>query len=119
MAPQGFQLICWASMLYYNMNKYKYLLVPSITLTQAELDHRLDVIMELGIPLSNIKIQPNTQQNIPPDLYQSRLEQWRFKVLGAYVGTNEYIKNSLNSKIEGMKNLADILLKFPSEIYYS
>ena len=57
---------------------------------------------------------PNTQQNISPELYQSRSEQWGFKVLGAYVGTKEYIKNSLDSKMEVIKNLADTLLKYPN-----
>ena len=97
-----------------NMNKCKYLLAPSITLTEAELVHRLDVIMELGIPMSNNKIHSNTQQNIPMELYQSRLKQWGFKVLGAYVGTKEYIKISLNSKMEVIKRVADILLKYPN-----
>ena len=46
--------------------------------------------MELGFPMSNIKIHPDTQQGISPDLYQSRLEQWGCKVLGAYIGSKEY-----------------------------
>ena len=90
-----------------NMNKCKYLLAPSVILNEAELNRRLD---GLGIPMSNIKIHPNTQQNISPELYQSRLEQWGCKVFGAYVGTKECIKNSLDSKMEVIKNLADILL---------
>ena len=62
--------------------------------------------------MSNIKIHSNTQQNISPELYLSRSEQWGCKVLGAYVGTKEYIKNSLDSKMEVIKNVADTLIKY-------
>jgi len=53
-----------------NMNKCKYLLAPSVILDEIELNCRLHIIMELGFPMSNIKIHPDTQQGISPDLYQ-------------------------------------------------
>ena len=76
--------------------------------------HRLDVITQLGIPISNVKVHPNNQQNISLELYNSRLNQWGFKVLGAYVGTTEYIENSLNTKMHNINEVADILLKYPN-----
>ena len=96
------------------MSKCKYLLAPSVTLDETELNRRLHIIMELGFPMSNIKIHPDTQQGISPDLYQSRLEQWGCEVLGAYIDSKEYIKNSLDSKMKGIKSVADDLLKYPN-----
>ena len=49
-----------------------------------------------------------------PELYQSRLEQWGCKVLGAYIGSKEYIKNSLDGEMKGIKSVADDLLKYPN-----
>ena len=97
-----------------NMSKCKYLLAPSVTLDETELNRRLHIIMELGFPMSNIKIHPDTQQGISPDLYQSRLEQWGCKVLGAYIGSKEYIKNSLDNKMKGIQSVADDLVKYPN-----
>ena len=97
-----------------NMQKCTYLMASSNTFTENELAHRLDVITQLGIPISNVKVHPNNQQNISSELYNSRLNQWGFKVLGAYVGTTEYIENSLNTKMHNINEVADILLKYPN-----
>ena len=96
------------------MNKCKYLLAPSVTLDESELNRRLDIIMQLGFPRSNIKIHPDTQQGISPELYQSRSEKWGCKVLGAFIGSKDYIKNSLNTKMKEIKNVADVLLNYPN-----
>ena len=45
---------------------------------------------------------------------QIRSEQWGCKVLGAYVGTKDYVKKSLDSKMEVIKNVADTLIKYPN-----
>ena len=41
-------------------------------------------------------------------------------MLGAYVGTKEYVKKSLDSKMEVIKNVADTLIKYPNSqaMYY-
>ena len=91
------------------MDKCTYLMASSNTFTENELARRLDVITQLGIPISNVKVHPNNQQNIPLELYNSRLEQWGFKVLGAYVGTTEFIKNSLNTKMDNINEVADCI----------
>ena len=70
--------------------------------------------MQLGFPRSNIKIHPDTQQGISRELYQLRSEQWGCKVLGAFIGSKEYIKNSLHSKMKGIKSVADLLLNYPN-----
>ena len=70
--------------------------------------------MQLGFPRSNIKIHPDTQQGISRELYQLRSEQWGCKVLGAFIGSKEYIKNSLHSKMKGIKSIADLLLNYPN-----
>ena len=77
-----------------NMNKCKYLMAPSVILDEPELNRRLDIIVQLGFPISNIKIHPDTQPGISRQLYQSRSEQWGCKVLGAFIGSKEFIKNS-------------------------
>ena len=48
-----------------NMQKCTYLMAPSNTFTENELAQRLDIITQLGIPISNVKVHPNNQQNIP------------------------------------------------------
>jgi len=63
-----------------NMDKCTYLLAPAVTLDENELNRRLDIIMQLGFPRSNIKIHPDTQQGISRELYQLRSEQWGCKV---------------------------------------
>ena len=52
-----------------NMDKCTYFLASSVTLDQNELNRRLDIIMQLGFPRSNIKIHPDTQQGISRELY--------------------------------------------------
>ena len=96
------------------MDKCTYLLASSVTLDQNELNRRLDIIMQLGFPRSNIKIHPDTQQGISRELYQLRSEQWGCKVLGAFIGSKEYTKNSLQSKMKGIKSIADLLLNYPN-----
>lgn len=74
-------------------HNYNYI---SAYITDAELERKLQTIMELGIPVSNIKIHPNYQEGICPELIRSRQHESSFKVLGAFVGTEDYVKNSLN-----------------------
>ena len=97
-----------------NMDKCTYLLAPAVTLDENELNRRLDIIMQLGFPRSSIKIHPDTQQGISRELYQRRSEQWGCKVLGAFIGSKEFIKNSLQVKMKGIKSVADLLLNYPN-----
>ena len=85
-----------------------------VSLDHSELNRRLDVIMQLGFLRSNIKIHPNTQQDISRELYQSRSEQWGCKVLGAFIGSSEFIKNSLSNKMKAINSVANLLLKYPN-----
>ena len=89
-------------------------MAPSVILDETELNRRLDIIVQLGFPISNIKIHPDTQPGISRQLYKSRSETWGCKVLGAFIGTKEFIKNSLSIKINEIKSLSDDLLKYPN-----
>ena len=97
-----------------NMHKCVYLFAADVSLDHSELNRRLDVIMQLGFLRSNIKIHPNTQQDISRELYQSRSEQWGCKVLGAFIGSSEFIKNSLSNKMKAINSVANLLLKYPN-----
>ena len=96
------------------MKKCVYLFASDVILDQIELDRRLDVLLQFGFLRSNIKIHPNTQQDISRELHQSRSENWGCKVLGAFIGSSEFIKNSLSNKMKAINSVANIMLNYPN-----
>ena len=98
-----------------NMKKCTYLMAPTVNaLTDEELDQRLAVLTALGLPLENIKIHPDCQPESPPEVLAKRRVEWGFKILGAFVGTDEYVLASLRPKMEGLRNLSQTLLRYPN-----
>ena len=81
-------------------------------LTDDELGQRLAVLTALGLPLENIKIHPDCQPQSPPDLVAKRRVEWGIKILGAFVGTDEYVLTSLRPKMESLRKLSQTLLHY-------
>ena len=68
-------------------------------------------IVDLGVPACNIKIHPSCQIG---SIHESfRRDNWGFKVLGAFIGTDEYVKRSLNKKVRSLDSTVETLLQFP------
>ena len=96
-----------------NMKKCIYLMAPTAkALTDDELGQRLAVLTALGLPLENIKIHPDCQPQSPPDLVAKRRVEWGIKILGAFVGTDEYVLTSLRPKMESLRKLSQTLLRY-------
>ena len=71
-----------------NMDKSIYLIAPcDRPLSDDELDVKVQKIVDLGVPACNIKIHPSCQIG---SIHESfRRDNWGFKVLGAFIGTDE------------------------------
>ena len=96
-----------------NMKKCIYLMAPTgKALTDDELNQKLGILTALGLPLENIKIHPDCQPQSPMDLLAKRRVEWGFKILGAFVGTDEYVVASLRPKMDSLRELSQILLRY-------
>lgn len=47
--------------------------------------------MSLGIPIENIEIRPDCQPHASSRMVSKRRIEWGFKILGAFVGADEYV----------------------------
>ena len=98
-----------------NMKKCVYLMAPSDhSLSDDELNDRVQLLMSLGLSASNIKIHPDCQRDVSCVVRDRRAAEWGFKVLGAFVGTDEFVVNALKQKSEALKELTDVMLRYPN-----
>ena len=47
-------------------------------------------------------------------LVNKRKAEWGFKILGAYVGTDEFVMNALQQKMESIRKITQTLLLYPN-----
>ena len=98
-----------------NMKKCIYLMAPTgEALSDDELDRRIATLTALGLPRENIRIHPDCQPDCSPEVAAKRRFEWGFKILGAFVGTDEFVMASLRPKMEGLRKLARALLRYPN-----
>ena len=84
-------------------------------LTDGELDKRLEALLTaLSISLKNIKIPPDCQSGLSPDVASRRRLELGFKILGAFVGTDEYVLSALRRKMDDFQRLTQTLLLYPN-----
>ena len=69
-------------------------------LSSDELHRRIRLLIAPGVPAQNIKIHPDCEFGVSSALVDKRKAEWGFKILGAYVGTDEFVMNALQQKIE-------------------
>ena len=80
-----------------NMKKCVHLMAPfTRKISQRDLDVRLHALINMGIPIDNIKVHPDYQSFVSSVLAKRRIE-WGFKILGAFAGTDEYVLRQLVS----------------------
>ena len=97
------------------MDKSIYLMAPPVNpLNDLQWNTRIKLLTDRGILRENIRLHPNCQPEKDDYLKQQRAEKWGFKVLGAYVGHNEYITNALQKKADQLEHLSNILIEFPN-----
>ena len=80
-----------------NMKKSIYLMAPtSRSFSQQELIERINVLARLGLPIDNIKVHPRIINCCQPyassAVLAKRSVQWGCKILGAFVGTDDYVE---------------------------
>ena len=61
---------------------------------------RVQLLTSLGIPFENIKIHPDCQRDVCADLTTRRRAEWKFIILRAFIGTDEFVLNALLPKNE-------------------
>ena len=101
----------------YNLNLKKsiYLMSPSTQrLSSDELHRRIRLLIDLGVPAQNIKIHPDCELGVSSALVDKRKAEWGFKILGAYVGTDEFVMNALQQKMESIRKITEALLLYPN-----
>ena len=84
-----------------NMKKSIYLMAPSSEcFSQQQLFERINVLASLGMPIENIKAHPRLINSCHPstssEVLAKRAVQWGCKILGAFVGMDEYVIHQLN-----------------------
>ena len=99
-----------------NMKKSTYLMAPGGSrLSKHEFFERINVLVSLGLPTDNIKVHPNIisccQPSASPTTLAKRSVQWGCKILGAFVGTDEYVIHQLNDKMRKINHLTDVLIR--------
>ena len=82
-------------------------------LSRSEMNKRINALMDLGLPMENIKIHPDNQSVVTPSVVTKRRTEWGCKILGAFVGTDEYVIHELGSKMNRLEKLTDTLLQYP------
>ena len=70
--------------------------------------------LNLNLTANNIKIHPGCQRDVSCVVRDRRAAEWGFKVLGAFVGTDEFVVNALKQKSEALKELTDVMLRYPN-----
>ena len=83
-------------------------------LSSDELHRRIRLLIALGVPAQNIKVHPDCEFGISSALVDKRKAEWGFKILGAYVGTDEFVMNALQQKMESIRKITQTLLLYPN-----
>ena len=97
-----------------NMKKCVYLMAPvQSQMSQSEMNVRIHALVNLGIPIGNVKIHPECQPCVSPSVFIKRNIEWGFKILGAFVGTDEYVLCNLESKMSKIDRVTDLLIQYP------
>ena len=97
------------------MKKCVYLVAPNAQrLSDDDINDRVQLLVSMGISIDNIKIHPNCQPDAPDDLKARRAAKWEFKILGAFVGTDEFVMNAIRQKSKTLKDLTDVMLPYPN-----
>ena len=98
-----------------NLNKSTYLMSPdSNATTEDDLEKRIHILNSLGIPTSNVKIHPRCLLQTSSQLEEFRRRNWGFKVLGAFVGTDDYVNQALQDKTRSLESEVEVLLSYPN-----
>ena len=98
-----------------NMKKSIYLMAPTaMKLSEHEIKRKIQVLNDLGVPTQNIKVHPDCQLNVSSVLADERRAEWGIKILGAYVGTDEYVVNALRCKMVSIRKLTQTMLYYPN-----
>ena len=98
-----------------NLKKSVYLMSPSPNASTFEqIEERVQALNLLGIPVSNVKIHPKCQSQASPHVEQHRKINWGFKVLGAFVGTDDYVTQALQLKTQSLEFETEALLNYPN-----
>ena len=75
-----------------DMDKPIYLMAPiGRDILQDELFDRVNLLKSLGVPTQNIKAHPQCQSFLSPMVLTKRRIEWGCKILGAFVGADEYV----------------------------
>ena len=82
-------------------------------LSQNELFERVNALMNLGVPIENIEVHPQCQSFVSPTVLAKRRIEWGCKILGRFVGTDEYVLHQLNAKMSEINKLTDVLIQYP------
>jgi len=59
-------------------------------------------------------VHPDCQLDISIALADERRAEWGIKILGAYVGSDEYVVNALRCKMVSIRELTQIMLYYPN-----
>ena len=90
-----------------NMKKCVYLMAPTAKKhTVDELRTKLATLIAMGILAQKIKIHPDCQCGLPAEVVANRKAEWDIKILGAFIGTDDYIMSALRRKMEDIRIVA-------------
>ena len=64
--------------------------------------------MDLGVPIENIKVNPDCEPDAPRATIVRREREYGFKMLGSFIGTDSFVLNAL--KIKGETDRLDELV---------
>ena len=59
-------------------------------------------------------MHPDCQLDVSIALADERRAEWGIKILGAYVGTDEYVVNALRCKMASIRKLTQTMLYYPN-----
>ena len=93
-----------------NLGKSFYLMSPTDgqSLTEAQLDDKIDQLVERGLMRENIRVHP--------DCYRSGEwsgDSWGLEVLGSFTGHHDYVDKKIRTKLPELQHVAEVLLKYP------
>ena len=75
---------------------------------------RVEMLTSVGISIDNMIIHPYCQPDAPKDLKTRRRAEWGFKILGAFVGTDQFVIDALNQEMKTFQGLTDVMLRYLS-----
>ena len=78
------------------------------SLTEAQLEDKIDQLVERGLKRENIRVHP--------DCYRSGEwsgDSWGLEVLGSFTGHHDYVDKKIRTKLPKLQHEAEVLLKYP------